>query len=73
MRIEKSFNRVEGLCTHGSWSSEQSVITFIKSDYLGNWTVGSSMCMPSNFKDALKVHKCMTLAFEAVLLELAQE
>ncbi len=66
MRIEVSNDghRIEGFCNHSSWSTEDCVIVFNKCPSTGEWSVGSSRCLPSNLDDADIIQKCVSAAFE---------
>lgn len=56
--------RVIGLCNLPGWGAEKDVISF--NLLLGIWRAGSSMCLPSNLTTAIKVHKTVAMAFEAL-------
>jgi len=59
---EKNPTRIEGWCDIPGWDNRQNVIVF--SMLYGEWHTASSMCFPSNIDSAIRVHKCISGAFD---------
>lgn len=64
MRIVVDENKIEGFQNVTGYKGEMSVITFLKNR--GRWTVGSSMCLPSDMIAALQIQECVAAAFTAL-------
>lgn len=61
MRIVVKDRRIEGFCEVKGFRGEMSVILFMKN--LDEWTVGCSMCLPSDIVAARQVQECVAEAF----------
>lgn len=61
---ERDPNRIEGFCTIPSWPREQSVISFSRRGK--EWTVASSIALPSKLDQAQAIKQCFDQAFEAL-------
>lgn len=61
---ERDPDRIEGFCTIPSWPREQSVIAFTRRGK--EWTLASSIALPSKLDQAMAIKKCFDQAFEAL-------
>lgn len=59
---DKEVGRIVGYCQIPGWAYEQEVISFYINN--GKWSIGGSMCLPSDINAALAIHECMTEAFK---------
>lgn len=58
---ERDPDRIEGFCVIPTWPMEQSVIAFSRRGT--QWTVASSMALPSQLDQAKVIKECFDQAF----------
>lgn len=56
IEIQEDLKGVKGFCQFNGLDSETVVISAYKDE---KWNINSPMSLPSNFENAVTVHKCM--------------
>jgi dihydrofolate reductase len=62
LTVNPSRTSIDIVCQHDSWEGNDMVLSFTL--FKGEWSVGSSRTLPTDFKDAKRVQEAMHLGFQ---------